>query len=203
MQKIIDRETGLNTIQPLTWGISLDAEASIVSIELVSRSPLDPESFLPAQILSVPVQKAAAAFVMVQYDPHGLRSPDEADKAITARLISCGEMMRIPLLDHLIVSGEQYYSFRSSGLIDQLSKRRSPQAPRTHQQMLEDKINKAMEEKEKLMIHIAVLMQEAGKSLGDIMTTTGLSIPVIIGLENIDGEEIDPDSHFETELTMD
>ena len=43
---------------------------------------------------------------------------------MTAKLLECGRMLDIPLLDHIIVAGEtgEMYSFRQEGLLDQLKK---------------------------------------------------------------------------------
>ena len=41
---------------------------------------------------------------------------------MTAKLMECGRLLDIPLLDHIIVAGEtgEMFSFKQEGLMDQL-----------------------------------------------------------------------------------
>ena len=196
MQKILRREAGANTNPRLTWGISLDPDGSILSIELISKEGLDEHSFLPVQILSLPLQKQAASFILVHNHPDGRLEPTESDKAITAKLIYCGTFLQMPLLDHLIIDGNYYYSFRQSGLLEQLEKqlKDGPSPKETIQTSLEN----VLREKQQLKHHIVQLMQEADYPIEAIMSKTGLSKEVILALWREQDETIDPDSHYES-----
>nr|MBI3612638.1 DNA repair protein RadC [Nitrospirota bacterium] len=48
--------------------------------------------------------------------PSGDQQPSAEDKATTRRLVQAGELLGIPILDHIIV-GEGYFSFKESGLL--------------------------------------------------------------------------------------
>ena len=43
--------------------------------------------------------------------PSGLVTPSNADKMLTNSIIETGKVIGIPLLDHIITNGKEYYSF--------------------------------------------------------------------------------------------
>lgn len=66
----------------------------------------------------------ASAFLMFHNHPSGENEPSDIDKKITNVLADAGDMLNIPLIDHMIltdgnenVCGEWYYSFAENGLI--------------------------------------------------------------------------------------
>lgn len=200
MQKILRRETDTIDNPRFAWGISLDPEGSILSIELISRQGLDEHTFLPVQILNVPIQKQAAGFVLVHNHAHGELGPTESDKAITARLIHCGTLLQMPLLDHLIIDGEKHYSFRDAGLMDLLERSSKYDRPLTPKEVYEQEVDYLSKEKDKLTLDVASLMHEADYPIEAIMARTGLSLETILNitLDGTEEDEIDPDSHYET-----
>ena len=54
---------------------------------------------------------------MVHNHPSGDPTPSEADIAMTARIVSAGEVMGITVHDHLIIGKSRELSFRSEGLL--------------------------------------------------------------------------------------
>ena len=51
--------------------------------------------------------------------PSGDPSPSEADKRVTRKLITMGEALGLPLMDHVVTNGQKYFCFRESGFIDE------------------------------------------------------------------------------------
>ena len=49
--------------------------------------------------------------------PSGDPSPSADDIEITARLVKVGELVGIEVLDHVILAGERYFSFREEELL--------------------------------------------------------------------------------------
>lgn len=49
--------------------------------------------------------------------PSGNTEPSDADLAFTRRVIDCGEMIGIEVVDHIIVTGIEYLSMRENSLI--------------------------------------------------------------------------------------
>ncbi|QKS73282.1 DNA repair protein RadC [Paenalkalicoccus suaedae] len=50
---------------------------------------------------------------MRPYDP----SPSQEDIDVTQRIVECGKLLGIELLDHIIIGDDQYYSLKEKGYI--------------------------------------------------------------------------------------
>jgi DNA repair protein RadC len=49
--------------------------------------------------------------------PSGNLNPSDSDTRITGKIKDAGNLMDIQLLDHLIISEKDYYSFADNGLL--------------------------------------------------------------------------------------
>ena len=59
----------------------------------------------------------AAAIIACHNHPSGDPTPSPDDLAVTRRLAAAGEVLDIPLLDHIIVGDGRYYSFKEAGVM--------------------------------------------------------------------------------------
>jgi DNA repair protein RadC len=59
--------------------------------------------------------KRAAAIVVAHNHPSGDPTPSPEDETLTKRLVETGRLMGIPVLDHLIIGKDSYFSFRDTG----------------------------------------------------------------------------------------
>lgn len=66
-------------------------------------------------VFTVALNCGASSIVVAHNHPSGKLYPSEADIRITQNLKNAGEIMDIPLLDHIIVTDEGYYSFADAG----------------------------------------------------------------------------------------
>lgn len=57
----------------------------------------------------------AVGIVIAHNHPSGQLLPSSQDISITKKIKSAGEMLDIPLLDHMIMTSEGYYSFADNG----------------------------------------------------------------------------------------
>jgi DNA repair protein RadC len=71
----------------------------------------------PREVFREAVRENAAALVVAHNHPSGDPSPSPEDIAVTRKLVEVGEILDIPLLDHVIVGDEHYYSMREKGLL--------------------------------------------------------------------------------------
>ena len=62
--------------------------------------------------------KANAAFLILAHNhPSGNTSPSETDRSLTKKLLEAGKYLDLPILDHIIVTCNGYYSFADDGLL--------------------------------------------------------------------------------------
>ena len=62
-------------------------------------------------VLSIALKCNASSLIMVHNHPSGQLTPSESDKNITAKLKDACKTVDLVLLDHLIISKLNYYSF--------------------------------------------------------------------------------------------
>lgn len=86
----------------------------IVSIGTLTNTPVHPrEVFYPA------IRNKAVSIILVHNHPSGDLTPSKQDYDLTRKLIAVGEMVGIPVNDHIIISEQGYLSLRqNSGIFD-------------------------------------------------------------------------------------
>ena len=120
MQQVLLRENKIDRDKEHFWMIGLATNNKVLYIELVSLGTLKASLIAPMDAFRVAVLKAAARVILCHNHPSGETLPSEDDKDITKQLIQSGEILSIPVFDHLIISTKEYYSFRDSGLLEKL-----------------------------------------------------------------------------------
>jgi len=68
-------------------------------------------------VMKKAVESLASGIIVCHNHPSGNLNPSESDSRITQKIKDAGNLMDIQLLDHLIISGKDYYSFADNGLI--------------------------------------------------------------------------------------
>ena len=63
------------------------------------------------------LKRQAAALVLAHNHPNGNVQPSEHDKAVTRAIVLAAETIGLRVVDHLIVSPEETFSFRQAGLL--------------------------------------------------------------------------------------
>ena len=76
----------------------------------VSGTVVDPKAIFQAALLT-----NSSSLILAHNHPTGNMNPSEADCKITDKLKKAGEFLEISVLDHLIISSFQYYSFADEG----------------------------------------------------------------------------------------
>ena len=68
-------------------------------------------------IMKQAVDRLAVSIILCHNHPSGNLNPSEADTRITQKIKEAGNLLDIQLLDHLIISENDYYSFADNGLL--------------------------------------------------------------------------------------
>ncbi|MCQ4035767.1 JAB domain-containing protein [Kaistella montana] len=68
-------------------------------------------------ILAVALKSLSTSIILVHNHPSGNLQPSQSDKEITKNLKEACKMVQIALIDHLIITKENYYSFADEGLL--------------------------------------------------------------------------------------
>lgn len=97
--------------------LCLNARRQLIHLETVSIGTLSASLVHPRECFSPAIQHAAAAVVAVHNHPSGDPTPSAEDRDVTRRLQRAGELLGIPLADHVVVSASGFFSFREHGIL--------------------------------------------------------------------------------------
>jgi DNA repair protein RadC len=120
MQKILLREQKIDQNREHFWVIGLENNNRILFIELISLGTVNATLVEPMEVYSLALQKRAVKIMLCHNHPSGELKPSEADKDVTDRLLQVGIIIKLPVIDHLIISTTSYISFDTIGLLDTL-----------------------------------------------------------------------------------
>ncbi len=95
----------------------LNSRNRLIFSETVSIGTLSASLVHPREVFAPAIEHSSAALIVAHNHPSGDCSPSPEDRATTKRLKESGELLGIPLLDHLIVSPQGFFSFRENGLL--------------------------------------------------------------------------------------
>jgi DNA repair protein RadC len=108
--------------------ILLNGGNEVVALETLSEGSLTESPVYPREFLQRANRHHAAAVILVHNHPSGHSQPSAGDRALTEELVLVGDLLRIPLVDHVIIGGRDHYSFADRGLIEEYKRRPRPPA---------------------------------------------------------------------------
>jgi DNA repair protein RadC len=93
----------------------LNTRRKVKGFQLISIGTLDTILVHPREVFRGAIIAAAAAVVLMHNHPSGEPDPSEADIKVTRDLIRAGQLLKIEVLDHVIVSSQKHCSLRALG----------------------------------------------------------------------------------------
>lgn len=94
-----------------------DTKCRLIADEIISKGSVNSSIVPPREIFITALQKHAVHIVLLHNHPSGISAPSREDDEVTRRIAECGQMIGIPLSDHIIIGDHNYYSYRESGLL--------------------------------------------------------------------------------------
>lgn len=95
--------------------LHLDAKHRLLCFERVSVGTLDGSLVHPREVFKGALLSSAASVVLLHNHPSGDPEPSREDRDVTRRLVDAGRLLGVPVLDHVVVGAETYYSFSERG----------------------------------------------------------------------------------------
>ena len=102
--------------QEYLMAITLDGAQTVMSVRTVSIGTLTASLIHPREIFADAISERAASIILVHNHPSGSLEPSGEDRRITEQLVEAGELLGIPVRDHLIVTHDGWCSMRSRGV---------------------------------------------------------------------------------------
>lgn len=99
--------------------VNLKADLSPINVHFASMGALNEAMAHPREILKTSILSNAASIMLLHCHPSGQLLPSKSDTMMTDRMNTVCELMGIPLIDHIIVGGDnsEFFSYKEKGLI--------------------------------------------------------------------------------------
>ncbi|MDX9883613.1 MAG: DNA repair protein RadC [Prolixibacteraceae bacterium] len=99
------------------WVLFLNRSNRVIDKQMISQGGLAGTVIDVRIILKAAIEKLASAIILCHNHPSGNLQASDADRSITKKIREAGQWMDIPVLDHVIIGNEKYFSFADEGLI--------------------------------------------------------------------------------------
>jgi len=117
LEKVLSREEKNDQMKEHFWVIGLNVRNGIEYLELVSLGILNANIVHPRETFRMAITKGVYGIIIAHNHPSGDSQPSEEDLEITKRLVKAGKILGVKVIDHIIISGTEIYSFKESELI--------------------------------------------------------------------------------------
>ena len=97
--------------------VALNGAHEVMDSFISTQGILNRTIMHPREVFARVLEKRAAAIAIAHNHPSGNVNPSEDDKDVTRRIMKCGEILGIKVLDHLVFSETGYFSFLEHGLM--------------------------------------------------------------------------------------
>ena len=101
-----------NLEQEQFHAVLLDARHRPIRTERISQGTLTASIVHPREVFRSAIRCSAASLVVAHNHPSGDPEPSAEDLALTRRLLACGKLVGVPLLDHVIIGEGVWVSLR-------------------------------------------------------------------------------------------
>jgi len=99
------------------WIVLLNRANKVIDTKLVGRGGVSSTVVDSKVIFSFALESLASGIILAHNHPSGNLKPSNSDIRLTKKLVDAGEIMEVPILDHIIVGDNDYFSFADEGLI--------------------------------------------------------------------------------------
>ena len=99
------------------WALYLNRSNQVLSLKKLSEGGFHSTIADPKKIFAVALEERACAIIVAHNHPSGNLEPSSEDTKLTHKLQSIGVVMECPVLDHLIVTSEGYFSYADQGML--------------------------------------------------------------------------------------
>jgi len=95
--------------------VLLDVRLSLISVETIAIGTVAHVSVEPREVFAPAVSARATSVLLAHNHPSGDSEPSPHDVDFTRAMVEAGRVLCIEVVDHLIVTRRNYYSFRRAG----------------------------------------------------------------------------------------
>ncbi len=93
------------------FAIYLDSKSKLISCKLLFKGTLNSSCVHPREIFKYAHLESAYSIIVIHNHPSGDVTPSKEDEQTTINLMEIGKLMGIPVIDHIIIGKDKYFSF--------------------------------------------------------------------------------------------
>ena len=108
---------GLNCKQEHFLAMYLDGAHNIIETKIIFIGTVNRSMVHPREIFAPALELRASAIIIGHNHPSGSVEPSTEDINMTKRLVEAGKILGIEILDHVIFTYKDFYSFQNNGHI--------------------------------------------------------------------------------------
>lgn len=97
------------------WVLLLNRANRVIRKLSISEGGISGTVADPKKIFKMALEFNCSSIILCHNHPSGNTQPSEADIRLTKKMKQAGELLDLPVLDHLIIAGDGYYSFADEG----------------------------------------------------------------------------------------
>ena len=97
--------------------VTLNGGHNIIQIHVVSIGTTNRALIHPREVFGEAIRENATALILCHNHPSGHTYPSPEDIDATNNLIEASKIIGIPILDHIIIDCNSYFSFKENGLL--------------------------------------------------------------------------------------
>lgn len=95
----------------------LDSGNRLIRDVTISEGTLNASLVHPREVFKSAIDFLAGGIILLHNHPSGESRPSQEDNKITRQLVDSGKLLGIPVLDHIIVASDRYFSFAEENLL--------------------------------------------------------------------------------------
>jgi DNA repair protein RadC len=99
------------------WALFLNRSNTVIAKEKISQGGISGTVTDVRIIMKKAIEYLASGMILCHNHPSGNLSPSESDRSITKKISESGTLMDIQVMDHIIISENDYYSFADNGVL--------------------------------------------------------------------------------------
>ncbi len=99
------------------WCVTLNRSNYVIKTIPISEGGVSGTVADPKKIFKLALEDNASSIIIAHNHPSGALKPSNADIKLTQKCKEAGQFMELPVIDHIIIGNDKYFSFADEGLL--------------------------------------------------------------------------------------
>jgi DNA repair protein RadC len=99
------------------YALCMNSQNRLIYAALVQEGTLSEAPVYPRLVVEAALRHKAYSVILVHNHPGGSLQPSRADIELTGKVSKALEPISVAVIDHIIVAGDRYFSFKENGLL--------------------------------------------------------------------------------------